>query len=325
MKSKPTITKKPAAKRMAAKKSTAPATSAAPLSFKETLAAGVKKFREEEAKAAAAKPKAEAKPAKAIVVVEPPVKAVVVAKGDINDILERHVKMTDGNSAVHIDKDTPAGEYVRIFDYFNSFSEKVQFLLGDVINAGENILGEKYEAVMAATQRPIGQLKQYAYVARNVPPSLRNLHPKLLYTHVAEVAKVPQLEDKKAILDAAAKAANDGHPMTVKEVRLKADKLVPRKTGTKGKKPGSTRKGGSKGGSKGAPPPLEMNAEQQAMYDDILERAQALEEAIGGKNAEVFRGFIFKTSYKVKKALLDAVKPVMHLANNLEKYIGYPS
>lgn len=323
------IVKKTPAKRMAVKKPAAPTSGP---SLKDKLAAGAAVLKKAQAEAAeakkTAKPTAKEKAtSKAVaVVVEPPPKPVKVdMKTPIEEILEKYVKVTHGNSAVEVGKECPDSAYVRIFDYFAALGEKVQFLLGDVINAGENILGEKYAAVMAATNRPIGQLKQYAYVARNVPPALRNLHPALGYTHAAAVAKVPQLADKESILKEAAKAATEGHPMTVKEVAMKADKLVPKKVTGAGRKPKGTPKGAKKKDGKGAPPPLEMSAEQSAMYDDVLEKARALEESITGPNAEPFRAFIFKIKYADKKALLDCVRPVGMLWNNLEKYLGYPN
>lgn len=219
---------------------------------------------EEDAKKKAGKARAP-KPAKTPP--PPPTEIIkpVVANETIEMIFKRRVKITNGS--VKISKNISAVEYRRVIDHFADNGERWQFLLGDiiraarrvavpringelwqfllgdVINAGENILGEKYAAVMAATGRRLGLLKQYAYVARNVPPELRTLHPALTYSHLAEVARVPELKGKKTVLEEAAKAATAGNPMTKLEVRLRVDKIVPRQTGKKGRKPGPKRDG----------------------------------------------------------------------------------
>lgn len=158
----------------------------------------------------------------------PPIK---ICKDDIQKILDRRVVMGKNHASLTINPDTTPGEYLAIFDNIIGLGEKVQFLIGDVINEGEKLacFGDKYAAAMASTGRPISTLKHYASAARNIPQNLRSLHSAITYSHCAEVVKIPAMEDKKELLTAAADAARQGSPMTVKEIRERAAKLIPKK------------------------------------------------------------------------------------------------
>lgn len=153
-------------------------------------------------------------------------------KEDIGAIMQRRVTI-DG-FALALDSNTEAGEYVRIFDSISGQVEMGGLILGDLINQGAELkcFGGKYAAAMASTGRSVDRLKTFASVAKNTPLSLREMITKrkeIQFEHIREISKVPELEDKKGIVKELVEAAKEGKPLTVKQVREKADKFKPRK------------------------------------------------------------------------------------------------
>lgn len=208
-----------------------------PKSAKDLLAAGAAEIKAEQAKSKATKKnkggksvssKTPAKDAKdgGTLEIIPEVKE---CKDPIDEILARRVTFNKEFSSAKLDKETTPGEYVRIYDWARSGVEHSGFVLGDIINAAEAIFGEKYAVALASTGRSINTLKAYAWVARQTPTSLRDRHPDIGFTHLKALAKVPQLEDKKAIVEEMVERAKAGKPMTVPEVSKRADAFKPKK------------------------------------------------------------------------------------------------
>lgn len=242
-------------------------------SAKQALAEGAKAIRAAKAaKKTPPKKPAEKKPETSLDVIAP----IEVCKDDISEIMARCVTPSKDGTSLKLNPDTTAGEYVRIFDNVTSLGEKVQFLIGDVINEGAKLksFGGKYAGMMASTGRSIDTLRSYASVAKNTPPSLRNLHPALTYTHIKQVAKVPALEDKKEILEAAADSAKAGKPLTVKEIAAKADKKSPKKKKSSKPKPDKVK--------------LELRdptSDESALILQLEDSASRLSSEIGGASS----------------------------------------
>lgn len=224
--------------------------------IKEQLAEGAKEIRKETAKAKAEalkKPAAKKKAPKAKKSVSPPTRKakkpakekkpkaktagklevlpkIVEPKGAIEEILEKRVTMEKNNIGMKLDPDTTAGEAVRLLDFFVDDTEISGVRLGHFINEASKLKcwGGKYLAAIASTGRSLDRLKTFASVAKNVPPALCNRHHEIKFEHLRAIAKVPALEDKKALVDEMVKAADDGKPMTVAQIKAKADRLAPR-------------------------------------------------------------------------------------------------
>lgn len=152
---------------------------------------------------------------------------------DVKDLMKKRVKIDAEHSTLTLDEKTTPGEYVKLFDNFVDYNERWQFLVGDMILAGEKLpsMGGKYTALMLSTGRSLDSLKSYRSVALHTPPELRLLN----YTCTRETVKIPKLEDRKAIIEKFAEAAKTGNAPRVEDVRAAADRLVPRKK--KAKKP----------------------------------------------------------------------------------------
>jgi len=76
-----------------------------------------------------------------------------------------------------------------------------RFWLGDALNHGEKIYGDEYFQVFDHIEAEVGRLRDYAYVARQIPPSMRE--EGVYWTHYRELASV---KDTELQLDLLAKA-----------------------------------------------------------------------------------------------------------------------
>jgi predicted transcriptional regulator len=94
------------------------------------------------------------------------------------------------------------------------------FQLGDWLNYGKAMWGEKYTEGMVLTDRAYKTLANYAYIASNVSQSIRE--PSLGHEHHAAVAMLDPLEQKKW-LDIAVR-----HDLSVVRLRMsiKLDRIV---------------------------------------------------------------------------------------------------
>lgn len=153
---------------------------------------------------------------------------IVKSKDDPKEIMARRVTMTNNGRSFTLDKETTAGEFVSLFDEFKAIGDNWQLRIGRLILEGEKLpcFNGKYTEAMAATRRSLDSCKHYRMVALNIPANLQVLP----YTHLREVVKVPELEDKKTIImEAVEVEKKTGKLPSVKEIRVEADKFKPRK------------------------------------------------------------------------------------------------
>lgn len=161
-------------------------------------------------------------------------------EADVKSLIKKCVILDAGNRGLALNEDTTAGEAVKLFDYFVDQSESVQFIIGDLILAMEKlpafkVRGEsKFTQAMLASGRSLDSCKAYRSVSLHTPPELRLLP----YTQTRATLKIPKLEDRKAVIEEAAKLATEGKLPTVEEMMKKADAFAPRKK--KGSKNGTT-------------------------------------------------------------------------------------
>ena len=69
------------------------------------------------------------------------------------------------------------------------------FVIGDWINSGQQLFGERYKKALVDTNFDYGTLRKYASVAKNVPLLLRNNN--LPFEHHAAVAPLEESEQKR--------------------------------------------------------------------------------------------------------------------------------
>jgi hypothetical protein len=70
----------------------------------------------------------------------------------------------------------------------------VAWALGDWLLYGQSRFGSRYREALAATELDYQTLRNYAWVARNVPPSRRR--PALSFQHHAEIASLSEAEQE---------------------------------------------------------------------------------------------------------------------------------
>lgn len=261
--------KKPAAKKATAK----PAKSKAAKKDKKKMSSTTSKKPKKEKKA---------KPVKAAKALE-----ILPKIEDCKDaperVMARRVTLSESGSSLKLDPKTTAGESVLLFDYISHDAAMGTLRLGDLINQSAELESFKvkgksmYAAAMASTGRSMDRLRTLASVARNTPESIRKLADSAALDigveHLREVARVPLLEDKKAIIKECVSASKEGKPLNVAKVRAMANKIVPPKK----KKPAKKSNGTSP-----AKETRDMTADESQALMDIEDAAAKLEALIGG-------------------------------------------
>jgi len=217
--------------------STPKKTETKPQSDKAKLTEEGKKLAKLKADEAKAKLAAMKKPATKTVVdkspaVIPPAKAIVPAKGDVGEIMKRCLEVSaDHRFVTSIRVDTTKEEYLAIFDDFQGQGECWQLRLGSLIHHGQTLKAfggeEHFAAAMAASGRGLDSCKAYLSTYVNTPPALLKLG--IPYTALRHTVKVRDPEKKETLIKEIAAAEKSGEPMTVDEVKKKADKLAPKK------------------------------------------------------------------------------------------------
>lgn len=248
---------------------------------KQLLAYGAKKIREEKAaNKVAKKKKPETKGAEMELMPK-----IEECKDDIGEIVQRRVIPTKNDTAIKLHSDTTSGEFMRIFDNIvadiaeKKGSAEIAILrLGDAINCGQNLkaFGGKFAVAMASTGRPISSLRTYASVAANTPANMRGLHSDIKFEHLRVIKTIPAIEDKKSVLDKAVKAAKEGHPLTVKQLKDEAKPLIPPPTKPRAGRP-----------AKAAQQAIELReptVDESAAMIDLEESASNLCALIGGSS-----------------------------------------
>jgi hypothetical protein len=105
------------------------------------------------------------------------------------------------------------------FDEWDALGQKlgevgrsIGFIIGDWINYGEKIYGEKYNEALERTGLAYATLAQFAYVARRIRTCERSQN--LDWCHHMVVAKLKTAEDQKHWLDMA-----ENHHLSVRRLR----------------------------------------------------------------------------------------------------------
>ena len=96
-------------------------------------------------------------------------------------------------TSLEIVNEPPFERWVEMFEALKRAGAAIQFWLGDMINYGERAYGEKYSQFLEVRQG--GTLRNYAWVADNVPASLRN--DNLSWDHHRRVASLPEPEQRE--------------------------------------------------------------------------------------------------------------------------------
>lgn len=286
-----------------------------PSNTKDALAKGAEEIRKLATKSAPKKPAAKkATPKKTIaelnaeangaLAVIPP--GVVESTEEIKTLLKKHVVFADDLTSLRVKDETEIGEFLPIYDFVRDnaakakdTADKWQFVEGDLFNEGRRLFGKDFQTLMAKEGRPVSTLKKLGSISANIDTALRNIHPKLDWSHVAEVAKVPSETVKREILETAAKKLEAGESVSVKDIRAEADKHKPKKDRSK----------------KGKTPVVkyEMTIEEQLVYDDFAKAAEDL-RAAASANKKQLRALFPKLTGKDKSAMRESLELVAELA-----------
>ncbi len=275
-----------------------------PASSKEELAKGAEKIRKLAAKSEPKKPAAKKKaPAEnGALTVLPLVKE---STEEIQSLLKKHIVFAEDFTSLRIKDDVELGEYLPMYDYIKSESanakdraDKWQFIEGDFFNEGKRLFGNEFAVLMATNGRPVSTLRKLGSIATNIDTAIRNLHPRLTWSHVAEVAKVPKEADKLAILETAAKKFDAGENVSVKDIRAEADKHKPKKVRKKKGKPVAEK--------------YEMLPDESAMYDEFSDKAEDL-RTFALENKKQLKALFPKLTGNDKKAVLESLDLVAEL------------
>lgn len=208
-----------------------------PKADKAAAKAALKKGADELRKAQAAEKK-KAAPAKPPVKdggkldVLPPMKPIIPAKGEIGELVRKCLTFSpDQRFVTGIDVETTTGEYLRLFDNFQAAGECWQLIIGSLIYHGRTLKdfggSDNFAAAMAASGRSLSSCKAYESTFVNTPTPLLKLG--VPYTALRHTVKVKDKEKKETLIREIAAAEKAGEPMTVEQVKAKAEKLAPKK------------------------------------------------------------------------------------------------
>ncbi len=273
----------------------------APASSKAELAKGAAEIRKLAAKSPATKKPAAKKkdaptPDGALTVLPP----INESTEEIKTLLKKHVVIAEDGTSLRVKDETEIGEFLPIYDFVRDEAgkakdkaDKWQFVEGDLFNEGKRLFGKEFSVLMATNGRPVSTLKKLGSISANIDTALRNLHPKLDWSHVAEVAKVPNETTKREILETAAAKLDAGESVTVKDIRAEADKHKPRKPK----------------GSKKKPPveKYEMTSDESKLYDDFAKKAEDL-RTLAIEHKKQLRALFPKLTGNDKKAAREALE-----------------
>lgn len=248
---------------------------------------------------------------------EAPPEPVVIPESTrpIQEIINERVTVLPGHIGLKLADATPIEESLRILDWTTTLSDHVGFMIGDVLNFGSSKWGDKYKAALNQTGRAQSTLWGYSEAARRIPAEDRVA--SLTFTHHREILRIGNDEKIKTVLKKVGEQADKGVAPTIKELRIKVQKLTPRKK----KAPKKVTSGkGKKGKQKPEPPPYEPSADEQSKMD-------VAEAALGEANEAIKSGGVFKIvgkcDNKEKRRWLSMIEPLVTMYNNLDKITGY--
>lgn len=144
----------------------------------------------------------------------------------------RKVQITP--KGLRIEKDISLEEWERLGDNIFRVQKSIQWMLGDWLVYGENKFqkraSERYEEAIIKSGLDRQTLKNYAYAARHIPPSLRK--DSLGFHHHLCVAKLKSDYEKKRWLETAARQKRRGKPISLRLFRrsIECGRLITEKT-----------------------------------------------------------------------------------------------
>jgi hypothetical protein len=231
----------------------------------------------------------------------------------IEDILKERVTVLDGHIGLTLADDTSLQEALRVLHWTTTLSDHVGFMIGDVLNFGEAKWGEKYTAALNQTGLARPTLKNYAWVARTIPPEKRQA--ALPFTHHLQIARLSEKTKVETMLKEVGQEADMGNVPTIEELRHKVQKLIARR------KPKNASSGkDKKRKATPEPPPYEPSPDEQSKMDAAEDAAATLGDAL--KSGDLYR-IVAKCDNKEKQRWLAMFKPFVNFHSDLDRVTGY--
>jgi hypothetical protein len=103
------------------------------------------------------------------------------------------------NLSLELPTDLPIDDWLELCERLNQSITNYQFWLGDAINHGEAIYGDEYYQLFDHIEAEEGTLRNYAYVARQILPSMRR--EGIDWTHYREIAPIKDTYLQLELLD----------------------------------------------------------------------------------------------------------------------------
>jgi hypothetical protein len=243
----------------------------------------------------------------------------------IQEIIGDRVTVLPGHIGLKLADDTPIEESLRVLDWTLQMSDHVGFMVGDVINFGNMKWGEEeYTKILLQTGLQRSTLRGYARVARNIPQSERT--SILSFSHYKEVCSLENSK-RKEVLSELEEQANKGELPTKEQLRIKVQKLTPKK-----KKPSKRiTSGKGKKKAKPEPPPYEPTPEQQSILDklefDLMDINGTLKTVVELAYVHTEKPtvvhLIASLDNREKRRWLAILQPVFAAYNLIERVTGY--
>lgn len=224
---------------------------------------------------------------------------------NIADILADRVTMAKGELSGTLSPDTTQGEFVKIIAFLSRQAGHVGFVLGDMLNQGAAIFGEKYTEAIAATGYSESTLKSFCSVAGNYSPALREMCPKIEFSAAREITALPAPERTDFVKAIAAEVKDGGEVPAVKEIRKRVKKITdaipkaPRKTRVK----------------KPAEKPYDLTASEHEEIQLFINSVRGAFKIITPELEAV----MLKMDADNKQAVINALKPLADLCRAMEK------
>jgi hypothetical protein len=241
----------------------------------------------------------------------------------VEEVIRDRVTLYPGSLGLELSPDTTIEESLAVLDYTTTLSDHVGFMIGDVLNFGETKWGTKYAVALNQTGRALSTLKGYAEAARRIPADKRQA--SLSFSQHREILRLPDEKMAKVLAEVGAtaeKAKSDTSGKvkapTVAELRVKIQKLTPKKV--KAPKKASSGKG-KKGGKKAVEvPPYEPTAEEQSKLDEAEEAIEKAADSV--KSAKLYQ-IVGRLDNKEKKRWLELTQPLVDFFNAVDRVTGY--
>ena len=155
-------------------------------------------------------------------------KEIADSKRPIQAILKDYVEILPDHIGLKIDDKIPLNESLSVLGWAMAVSDHAGFMIGDIINHGEETFGEsKYAEAITRTGLALSTLKNYAWVARAFPQEKRL--PALTFSHHQEMARLDSPDHREVVIKEVVKQVEEGEEPTVRELRAKVKKLKPPK------------------------------------------------------------------------------------------------